>query len=121
MNLLVPKGNTQNDWKADTFHFSTNQFRCAMNQPISLHIHVRMLSGLKTCTVSILQVWYSQVLSQSFKKSILKTRQVYSISQIQVIFSFNVNLHYFVAVSKRFPASSVSSRVLGNYSFSTVG
>jgi hypothetical protein len=40
MNFLVSKGNTQNDWKADTFHFSSNHFSYAKNQPFSLQIHV---------------------------------------------------------------------------------
>jgi len=60
--------------------------------------------------------------SESSKKSVLKNKtQVCSISQIQVMCSFNINFHYLVAVSNSFPASRVSSKVLGNYSFSTVG
>jgi hypothetical protein len=60
--------------------------------------------------------------SGSSKKSVLKNKiQVYSISQIQVMFSFNMNFHYLVAVSNTLPASRVSSKVLGNYSFTTVG
>ena len=59
---------------------------------------------------------------ENSKKSVLKNKtQVYSISQIQVMFSFNMNFHYLVAVANRFPASRVSSKVLGNYSFFTVG
>jgi hypothetical protein len=42
----------------------------SINQPFSLQIHVRMLSGLKTCTVSILQLWYNQVLSQRVLKNL---------------------------------------------------
>lgn len=59
--------------------------------------------------------------SESSKKSELKNKTpAYSISQIQVMFSSNMNFHCLVAVSNRLPASRVSSKVLGNYSFYTV-